>query len=48
MGNYVQIREAMVVEFENIINGKKSAKEALRAIETKANKLLVRFKKTHE
>jgi len=48
LGNYVQIREAMTVEFENIINGKKSAKEALRAIETKANKLLVRFEKTYK
>ena len=46
LGNYVQIREVMTVEFENIINGKKSSKEALANIDKKANKLLVKFAKT--
>ena len=46
LGNYVQIREVMTVEFENIINGKKSSQEALADIDKKANKLLVKFAKT--
>ncbi|HIP29979.1 MAG TPA: sn-glycerol-3-phosphate ABC transporter substrate-binding protein UgpB [Sulfurospirillum arcachonense] len=48
LGNYVQIREVMTVEFEHIYNGEKSSKEALKAIETKANKLLEKFAKTYK
>ena len=48
LGNYVQIREAMIVEFENIINGKKSAKEALTNLSKKADKLLKKFARTNK
>ncbi len=47
LGNYVQIREVMNVEFENIINGKKSSKEALDSICVKADKLLKKFARTY-
>jgi sn-glycerol 3-phosphate transport system substrate-binding protein len=48
LGNYVQIREIMTVEFENILNGKKSAKEALGDVDKKASKLLIKFAKSHK
>ena len=47
LGNYVQIREIMTVEFENILNGRKSAKEALTDVDKKADKLLVKFARTY-
>ncbi len=48
LGNYVQIREVMVEEFEKILNGKKSAKEAFATIHAKANVLLEKFARTHK
>ncbi len=48
LGNYVQIREIMHVEFENIINGKKSADDALKNIDYKADKLLKKFARTYK
>ncbi len=47
LGNYVQIREVMVEEFEKILNGQESAKDGLETIDRKADKLLVRFARTH-
>ncbi len=47
LGNYVQIREVMTVEFENIFNGKKTAKQALGDIDRKGDKLLKRFAQTY-
>ena len=47
LGNYVQIREVMNVEFENILNGKKSASVALKDIDAKADKLLEKFARTY-
>lgn len=47
LGNYVQIREVMVVEFENILNGKKNAEQALRDVDIKGDKLLKRFAQTY-
>jgi len=48
LGSYVQIREVMTVEFENILNGKKSAKEALTDVDKKADKLLAKFARSHK
>ncbi len=47
LGNYVQIREVMTVEFENILNGKKTAKQALADVDKKGDKLLKRFAETY-
>ncbi len=48
LGNYVQIREIMHVEFEKILNGKIEAKEALSNIDKKGNKLLNKFSRTYK
>jgi len=47
LGNYVQIREIMTIEFENILNGKKTAKQALSDVDRKADKLLAKFARTY-
>ena len=48
LGNYVQIREVMVEDFEKIINGKVSAKEALQDIDKRADQLLKKFAQTNK
>jgi len=47
LGNYVQIREVMTIEFENILNGKKTAKQALGDVDMKADKLLAKFARAY-
>lgn len=48
LGNYVQIREIMKIEFENILNGKKTAKQAFKDVDKKADKLLSKFARTYK
>ena len=43
LGNFVQIREAIEAELENIFGGKKTAKEGLEAAVAKGNDILKEF-----
>jgi sn-glycerol 3-phosphate transport system substrate-binding protein len=47
LGNYVQIREAIELELENIFTGKKSVKEGLDAAVARGNAILRQFGVTH-
>lgn len=47
-GNYVQIRDLLDSEMENIWNGKKTAKQAMDDAADKANKLLRQFEKANK
>ncbi len=47
-GNYVQIRDVLDSEMENIWNGKKTAKEAMNDAAEKANNLLRQFEKANK
>ena len=47
LGNYVQIREAIELELENIFAGKKSVKEGLDAAVARGNAILRQFRVTH-
>ncbi len=42
-GNYVQIRDIIDDEFQNLLNGSKSAKEALDAVDARGNELIREF-----
>jgi sn-glycerol 3-phosphate transport system substrate-binding protein len=46
LGNFLQIRDIIDEELENVWNGKKSAKEALDAAVTRGNEQIDRFAKT--
>jgi sn-glycerol 3-phosphate transport system substrate-binding protein len=46
LGNFVQIRDIIDEELENVWNGKKTAKEALDAAVTRGNEQIDRFAKT--
>ena len=46
LGYYVQIREVMTREYDQVFAGTKSVDDAFAAIEDGANKLLARFAKT--
>lgn len=48
LGYYVQIREAMYKQFDNILNGSLSTDEAFANIEEEANGLLSRFHDTYK
>ncbi|HVZ42429.1 MAG TPA: sn-glycerol-3-phosphate ABC transporter substrate-binding protein UgpB [Ramlibacter sp.] len=48
LGNYVQIRAIEDEELEQVWAGKKTAKEALDAIDKRGNELLERFEKAHK
>jgi sn-glycerol 3-phosphate transport system substrate-binding protein len=43
LGFYVQIREAMYKQYDNIFSGSSSVDEAFQAMETESNALLDRF-----
>jgi sn-glycerol 3-phosphate transport system substrate-binding protein len=43
LGNFVQIRDAIETELENVFAGKKSAKEGLDAAVAKSNDILKEF-----
>jgi len=47
LGNYVQVREAIELELENIFTGKKTVKEGLDAAVTRGNAILRQFGVTH-
>lgn len=47
LGYYVQIREAMKKQYDNILNGKTSVDDAFANIEEEANDLLARFHDTY-
>lgn len=47
LGYYVQIREAMKKQYDNILNGKTSVDDAFANIEEEANELLARFHDTY-
>nr|WP_198923784.1 hypothetical protein [Rappaport israeli] len=47
-GSYVQIRDLLDSEMENIWNGKKTAKQAMDDAADKANKLLRQFEKANK
>ena len=47
LGNYVQVREAIETELENIFNGKKTAHEGLDAAVIRGNAILRQFSVTH-
>ena len=46
LGNFVQIRDVIDQELENVWSGKQSATEGLKQIETRGNELLTRFART--
>ncbi|MGE0311258.1 MAG: sn-glycerol-3-phosphate ABC transporter substrate-binding protein UgpB [Lautropia sp.] len=46
LGNFVQIRDVIDQELENVWSGKQSAAEGLKNIETRGNELLARFART--
>ncbi len=46
LGNFVQIRNIIDEELENVWSGKKNAKEALDAAVTRGNEQIDRFAKT--
>lgn len=48
LGYYVQIRDVMYKNYENIFSGKASVEDAFKAMETEANALLVRFNDTYK
>ncbi|WP_259779555.1 extracellular solute-binding protein [Aestuariispira ectoiniformans] len=48
LGYYVQIREAMYKQFDNILNGSLSVDEAFANIEEQGNDLLTRFHDTYK
>ncbi|WP_424928291.1 extracellular solute-binding protein [Amaricoccus tamworthensis] len=48
LGYYVQIREVMYKEFDNIFSGQSSVDEAFEAIESESNDLLERFNATYQ
>jgi sn-glycerol 3-phosphate transport system substrate-binding protein len=48
LGYYVQIRDVMYKNFDNIFSGKASVDDAFKAMETEANALLVRFHDTYK
>ena len=43
-GNYVQIRDVIDEEFQNLLAGKKSPKDALDAVVVRGNKLIADFR----
>ena len=43
-GNYVQIRDVIDEEFQNLLAGKKAPKEALDSVVTRGNKLIADFR----
>ena len=47
LGYYVQIREVMYKNFEQILNGQSTVDQGFDAIEKDSNDLLVRFKDTY-
>jgi len=47
LGNYVQVREAIELELENILGGKKTVKEGLDAAVTRGNAILRQFGVSH-
>jgi len=47
LGNYVQVREAIELELENIFTGKKTAKEGLDAAVSRGNAILRQFGVSH-
>ena len=47
LGNYVQVREAIELELENIFNGKKTVKEGLDTAVSRGNAILRQFGVTH-
>jgi sn-glycerol 3-phosphate transport system substrate-binding protein len=47
LGNYVQVREAIELELENIFTGKKTVKEGLDAAVMRGNAILRQFRVTH-
>jgi len=47
LGNFVQVREAIELELENILAGKKTVKEALDAAVARGNAILRQFGVTH-
>ena len=47
LGNYVQVREAIELELENIFSGKKTVKEGLDAAVVRGNAILRQFWVTH-
>ncbi len=46
LGNFVQIRDVIDEELENVWSGKKDAKEALDAAVARGNELVERFART--
>ncbi|MFK5978056.1 MAG: extracellular solute-binding protein [Rhizobiaceae bacterium] len=48
LGYYVQIREVMYKQFDNIFSGKSSVDDAFKAMEEESNALLVRFHDTYK
>jgi len=47
LGNYVQVREAIELELENIYNGKKTVNEGLNAAVLRGNAILREFSVSH-
>ena len=47
LGYYVQIREVLYKNFEQILNGQETVDQGFDAIEKDSNELLVRFKDTY-
>lgn len=47
LGNYAQVREAIELELESILDGKKTVKEGLDAAVTRGNAILRQFGVTH-
>jgi sn-glycerol 3-phosphate transport system substrate-binding protein len=47
LGNYTQVRQAIEIELENILTGKKTAKEGLDAAVLRGNAILRQFGVTH-
>jgi len=47
LGNYVQVREAIELELENIFDGKKTVKQGLDSAVARGNAILRQFKVTH-
>ena len=43
-GNYVQIRDVIDEEFQNLLAGKKAPKEALDSVVTRGNRLIADFR----
>ncbi len=48
LGYYVQIRESLFKNYEEILSGKASVDSAFNSIEKESNKLLARFKRTYK